>query len=66
MELDPIGKALLVEQEIVIDLRAKLREAEETLDAIRYGKVDAVLVKEAGSSKIFTVDNADRLEFHET
>lgn len=60
MELDPIGKALLAEQGIVIDLRAKLREAEETLDAIRYGKVDAVLVKEAGSSKIFTLVNADQ------
>jgi PAS domain S-box-containing protein len=41
-------------------LREKLREAEETLDAIRYGTVDAVLVKQSGSSKIFTLVNADR------
>lgn len=60
MDRDRLGQALLAEQNIVIDLRAKLREAEETLDAIRYGKVDAVLVKEAGSSKIFTLVNADR------
>jgi PAS domain S-box-containing protein len=60
MELDSVRKALLVEQGVVADLRARLREAEETLDAIRYGKVDAVLVKEADSSKIFTLVNADR------
>jgi PAS domain S-box-containing protein len=49
-----------VEREVISNLRAKLREAEETLDAIRYGKVDAVLVNEAGSNKIFTLVNADR------
>jgi PAS domain S-box-containing protein len=60
MDRDHLGRALMVEQNIITDLRAKLREAEQTLDAIRYGEVDAVLVKEAGSSKIFTLVNADR------
>ncbi|MDB5900730.1 MAG: hypothetical protein JWP41_4332, partial [Ramlibacter sp.] len=27
---------------VIADLRAKLREAEETLSAIRFGEVDAV------------------------
>ncbi len=49
-----------VTQDVINNLRAKLREAEETLDAIRFGKVDAVLVNEAGSNKIFTLVNADR------
>ena len=42
-------------------LRARLEEAEETLEAIRHGSVDAVLVKQPGaSSKIFTLVSADR------
>lgn len=45
---------------LISDLRAQLREAQETLDAIRHGEVDAVLVKQSGSSKIFTLVNADK------
>ena len=48
------------DDDVVAGLRARLQEAEETLDAIRYGEVDAVLVKQSGSSKIFTLVNADR------
>lgn len=48
------------EQEQIADLRARLAEAQETLDAIRYGAVDAVLVKQSGASRIFTLVNADR------
>ncbi|MDB5777061.1 MAG: hypothetical protein JWP38_3194 [Herbaspirillum sp.] len=57
---DPLVLSLIGAQNTIADLRAKLREAEETLDAIRYGEVDAVLVKQSGSSKIFTLVNADR------
>ena len=46
--------------QVISELRAQLREAHETLDAIRYGEVDAVLVRQAGSNKIFTLVNADR------
>ncbi len=56
---DSLGR-LEKENSIIEDLRSKLREAEETLDAIRNGEVDAVLVKNAGTSKIFTLVNADR------
>lgn len=45
---------------LIIELRARLREAEETLDAIRNGEIDAVLVGQAGAGTIFTVENADR------
>ncbi|MDB5953744.1 response regulator [Ramlibacter sp.] len=45
---------------MIADLRAKLREAEETLEAIRCGDVDAVVVNQAGSNQIFTLVNADR------
>lgn len=45
---------------MVADLRARLREAEETLDAIRCGQVDAVLVNQGGTNRVFTLVNADR------
>lgn len=48
------------DQDLIADLRAKLREAEETLSAIRCGDVDAVVVNQSGSNKIFTLVNADR------
>jgi PAS domain S-box-containing protein len=45
---------------VIADLRAKLREAEETLSAIRFGEVDAVVVNQAGANQVFTLVNADR------
>src|SRR3978361_114313 len=45
---------------LIVELSARLREAEETLDAIRNGDIDSVLVGHAGASTIFTVENADR------
>lgn len=41
------------------DLRARLREAEETLDAIRYGRVDALVVSKHDEAKIFTLQGAE-------
>ncbi|MDB5880572.1 MAG: hypothetical protein JWP43_450 [Ramlibacter sp.] len=61
MSADRAARPSSTDHEAVIgDLRAKLREAEETLQAIRYGEVDAVLVNESGSNQIFTLVNADR------
>ena len=42
------------------DLRARLRDAEEALDGIRSGEVDAVVVKGPLGQQIYTVANADR------
>ncbi len=42
------------------DLQARLREAEETLDAIRSGAVDAVVVGGAGGAQVYTLESADR------
>jgi PAS domain S-box-containing protein len=41
-------------------LRTRLREAEETLDAIRNGEVDAVVVGGPDGQKVYTLENADR------
>lgn len=40
-------------------LRARLAEAEETLDAIRNGKVDALVVAGVNGEQIFTLQGAD-------
>jgi PAS domain S-box-containing protein len=42
------------------ELRERLREAEETLDAIRNGEVDAVVVGGPSGQQVYTLENADR------
>ena len=42
------------------ELEDQLREANETLDAIRNGDVDAVVVGTAAKQVIYTLENADR------
>ena len=42
------------------ELKARLREAEETLDAIRNGDVDAVVVGGPAGQQVYTLENADR------
>ena len=44
----------------VAELKARLREAEETLDAIRNGEVDAVVVRGPAGQQVYTLENADR------
>ncbi len=60
MSAEWLSKAPASHEAVIADLRAKLREAEETLEAIRCGEVDAVLVNQSGSNQIFTLVNADR------
>jgi PAS domain S-box-containing protein len=42
------------------ELRARLREAEEALDVIRSGEVDAVVVGGPQGQQVYTITNADR------
>ncbi len=43
------------------DLRLRLREAEETLDAIRNGEIDAVVATSPdGNEQVYTLNGADR------
>ena len=42
------------------ELRTRLQDAEETLRAIREGRVDALVVHEAQEEKIYTLSSADR------
>jgi PAS domain S-box-containing protein len=43
----------------VDSLRVRLREAEETLDAIRYGRVDALVVTKHDEESVFTLQGAE-------
>lgn len=43
----------------IIDLQNRLQEAEDTLEAIRIGAVDALVVKGGDSQEIFTLKSAD-------
>jgi PAS domain S-box-containing protein len=42
------------------ELEERLREAEETLDAIRRGEVDAVVVHHPEGERVYTLESADR------
>jgi PAS domain S-box-containing protein len=42
------------------ELEERLREAEETLDAIRRGEVDAVVVHHPEGQRVYTLESADR------
>ena len=44
----------------IAELEARLAESEETLDAIRSGEVDALVVGDDDKRRIFTLDSADR------
>lgn len=44
----------------LVELQDRLREAEETLDAIRNGDVDAVVVGGPSGQQVYTLENADR------
>ncbi|HVC62341.1 MAG TPA: ATP-binding protein [Acetobacteraceae bacterium] len=47
-------------QREIRELKGRLAEAEETLQAIRQGEVDAVIVKGASGPQVYTLLNADR------
>ncbi|MFC5435097.1 PAS domain S-box protein [Rhodanobacter umsongensis] len=44
----------------LVELEDRLREAEETLEAIRNGDVDAVVVGGPSGQRVYTLENADR------
>jgi PAS domain S-box-containing protein len=52
-------RELLLEE--IRELRERLQEADETLDAIRQGEVDALVVSEKQGEKVYTLASADRL-----
>jgi signal transduction histidine kinase/CheY-like chemotaxis protein len=58
-----MGKIEDIQQEFLLRteiLEEKLREAMETLDAIRCGDVDAVVVTGRNGHKVYTLENADK------
>ena len=48
------------QQREIEELRARLSEAEETLEALRQGDVDAVVVNGPSGPKVYTLQDADR------
>ena len=61
MKHDKTLKQLLRENE---ELRIRMQEAEETLQAIREGAVDALIVNGPQGDRVFTLTGEDRLYRH--
>src|ERR1700760_4023582 len=53
---NPIDYSSLSPQELIL----RLQEAEETLQAIRGGEVDAVVIAGPAGQQVYTLENADR------
>ncbi len=56
---DPVGPARDLAAELT-ELRAQLREAQETIEAIRSGEVDSLVIGAPGHEQVFTLAAADR------
>jgi len=54
------SRSASLETATIEELRERLREAEDTLDAIRSGAVDAVVVGSDDDRRIYTLESADR------
>ncbi len=58
---DPVPQASIASESLELaELQARLVEAEATLDAIRRGEVDAVVVGGPDGQLVYTLENADR------
>jgi PAS domain S-box-containing protein len=60
MSVEISNAALVAALLRIADLEARLSEADETLDAIRAGEVDAVVIGGPDGQLIYTLENADR------
>jgi PAS domain S-box-containing protein len=60
MSVENSNAALVAALLRIADLEARLSEADETLDAIRAGDVDAVVIGGPDGQLIYTLENADR------
>ncbi len=54
------SKLLLLADHEIVELRRQLKEAQDTLEAIRGGAIDALVVAGQTGEKVFTLKNADR------
>src|ERR1700761_1085013 len=57
---EPFTAATNLESRSNEELISRLREAEETLAAIRAGEVDAVVIAGPQGQQVYTLENADR------
>ncbi len=54
-----VHKSHTMTEEDIAELQARLREAEDTLEAIRSGAIDAIVVEGKNQQQIFTLKSAD-------
>src|ERR1700680_4704948 len=59
LKVDDLHARLVSSGERIAELEARLAEAEETLQAIRTGEVDALVVAGPDGDQIFSLEGAD-------
>ena len=60
MQADAEDDTLAACRDLIRSLEARLQESEDTLDAIRHGDIDALVINQAAEHRVYTLDNADR------
>ena len=58
--LEPTGESLTAEQAELAEVRAQLREAQQTIEAIRGGGIDSLMIGPPGQEQVYALVSADR------
>ena len=57
---EPTGESRTAEQAELAEVRAQLREAQQTIEAIRGGGIDSLMIGPPGQEQVYALVSADR------
>ncbi|MCW2905495.1 MAG: sensory transduction histidine kinase [Actinomycetia bacterium] len=58
--MEPTGESRTAEQAELAEVRAQLREAQQTMEAIRSGGIDSLMIGPPGHEQVYALVSADR------
>jgi PAS domain S-box-containing protein len=58
--MEPAGESRAADQAELAEVRAQLREAQETIEAIRSGGIDSLMIGPPGQEQVYALVSADR------
>lgn len=60
LAMEPTGESRTAEQAELAEVRAQLREAQQTMEAIRSGGIDSLMIGPPGHEQVYALVSADR------
>ena len=58
--MEPTGESRAAEQTELAEVRAQLGEAQQTIEAIRGGGIDSLMIGPPGQEQVYALVSADR------